>query len=82
MNHGVNRITAEVTFLHGASPPREPGPPHHQGFTIALRHTTIGITPLEEGSASRRVLYLTTHNAHKRETSMFSARFEPAIPAS
>jgi hypothetical protein len=33
---------------------------------ITLRHTTIGRTPLDEWSAGRRELYLTTHNTHKR----------------
>jgi hypothetical protein len=33
-----------------------------QGFTITLRHTTLGRTPLDEWSARRRDLYLTTHN--------------------
>jgi hypothetical protein len=33
-----------------------------RGFTITLRHTTLGRTPLDEGSARRRDLYLTTHN--------------------
>jgi hypothetical protein len=38
-----------------------------RGFTITLfRHTTLGRTPLDEGSARRRDLYLTTHNTHKR----------------
>jgi hypothetical protein len=35
-----------------------------------LRHTTLGTTPLDEGPARRRDLYLTTHNTHKRQTSM------------
>jgi hypothetical protein len=39
-------------------------------------------TPLDEGSARRTELYLTTHNTHKRQTSMHLARFEPAIPES
>ena len=34
------------------------------------RHTTVGRTPLDEGSARRRDLYLTTHNTHKREASI------------
>jgi hypothetical protein len=51
-------------------------------FTITLRHTTVGRTPLDEGTARRRDLYLTTHNTHKRQTSMPSARFEPTIPVS
>jgi hypothetical protein len=34
-----------------------------------LRHTKVGRTPLDEGPARRRDLYLTTHNTHKRQTS-------------
>ena len=30
-------------------------------------HTTIGRTPLDERSASRRNLYLTTHNTHNKQ---------------
>jgi hypothetical protein len=44
-------------------------------------HTTVGRTPLEEGSAHRRGLYLTTQNTHKRQDIHAPARFEPAIPA-
>jgi hypothetical protein len=44
-----------------------------------LRHTTVGRTPLDEGPARRRDLYLTTHNTHKRQTSMSPVRFEPTI---
>jgi hypothetical protein len=40
---------------------------HHQTH---LRHTTVGRTPLDEGPARRRDLYLTTHNTHKRSTFM------------
>jgi hypothetical protein len=49
-----------------------PRPPHFfRGFTIThFRHTTLGRTPLDEGPARRRDLYLTTHNTHKRQTSM------------
>jgi hypothetical protein len=43
-------------------PPVGQGPPHYRGFTITLRHTTFGRTPLDEGSARRRELCLTTHN--------------------
>jgi hypothetical protein len=43
------------------------------------RHTTLGRTPLDEGPARRRDLYLTTHNTHKRQRSMPSAVFEPTI---
>jgi hypothetical protein len=56
--------------------------PHYRGFTITLRHTTFGTTPLNEWSAWRRDLYLTTHNTYKRQTSTPPAGFEPANPAS
>jgi hypothetical protein len=59
-----------------------PGPPHYRSFTITLRHTTLGGTTLDEWSARRRDLYQTTHNIHKRQTSMPPADFEPEIPAS
>jgi hypothetical protein len=52
------------------------------GFSITLRHTTIGRTPLDEWSARHTDLYLTTHNSHKRQTSIPPPGFEPAIPAS
>ena len=41
---------------------------------------TLGGTPLEKGSVPR-IDYLTTHNTHKRQTSMPTAAFEAAIPA-
>jgi len=47
-------------------------PPHDRGFMITLRHTTLGRTPLDEWSARRRDLYLTTHNTCKRQASMLS----------
>jgi len=50
-------------------------------ITLSGPHT-VGRTPLDEGSARRRDLYLTTHNIYKRQTSMPPAGFEPAIPAS
>jgi len=46
-------------------------------------HTIIlGSTPLHKRSALRTDLYLTTHNIHTTQTSMPSAGFELAIPAS
>jgi len=58
-------------------PPSGSGPPHYQGFTIAVRCTTVGSTPLDEWSARRRDLYLTTHNTHKTQTPMPPAGLEP-----
>ena len=45
------------------------------------RRTTVGRTPLDEWSARRRDLYLTTHNTHNRQTSMRLLGFEPTISA-
>ena len=36
----------------------------------SVTHTTLGRIPLDEWSALRRDLYLTTHNTRKRQTSM------------
>jgi hypothetical protein len=39
----VTKYLAGVTwkFLHGATTPSRPRPPHYQDFTITLRHTTL-----------------------------------------
>ena len=54
-------------------------------FTRFLDHTqqraTFGRTPLDEWSAHRRDLYLTTRNTHKRQTSMPLVGFESTISA-
>jgi len=54
------------TMANSRSGPR---PPHYRGFMITLRHTTVSRTPLDEWSARRRDLYMTTHNTRKRRTS-------------
>ena len=45
------------------------------------RRTTVGRTPLDEWSARRRYLYLTTHDTHNRQISMPPVGFEPTISA-
>jgi hypothetical protein len=45
------------------------------------RRTTLGRKPLDEWSARRRELYLTTHNTHNRQTSTPTVGFEPTISA-
>ena len=45
------------------------------------RRTTVGRTPLDEWSARRKDLYITTHNTHNRLTSMSPVGFEPTISA-
>jgi hypothetical protein len=45
-----------------------------------MTHTYIlGRTHLDKESVRRRDLYVTTHNTHKRETSLHPAGFEPEI---
>ena len=78
LTHSTNTILS----FHRTTAPSGPGPPHYRGFTITLRNTTIGRTPLDEWSARCRDLYLTTHNAQKTRTSVPPAEFEPVIPAS
>jgi len=50
-------------------------------FLDLTRHTTSGRTPLDEWSARRRDLYLTTHNNHYGQTSIPPSGFEPTISA-
>ena len=54
-------------------------------FLMFLDHTqrrsTVSRTPLDEGSARRRDLYLTTHDTHNRQISMPLVGFEPKISA-
>ena len=45
------------------------------------RRTRVGRTPVDEWSARRRDLYLTTHNTHNRQTSMPPVGFEHTISA-
>ena len=47
-----------------------------------VRHTKFDRIPVDEWSAQRRDLYMTTHNTHKRQTFMPPEGFEPAIQAS
>ena len=45
------------------------------------RRSTVGRTPLDEWTARRRDLYLTTHDTHNRQISMPPVGFEPTILA-
>ena len=68
-------VLNDFFFSWRDSPPSGPWrPPHSRGFLWFLdhtqRHTTVSRTPLDEWSARRRDLYLTTHNTHNRQTSM------------
>jgi hypothetical protein len=63
-------------FSQGATASSGPRPPHYRGFTITLRYSTLGITPLDEWSARQRDFYLTTHSNHKRRTSLPPTGFD------
>jgi hypothetical protein len=45
------------------------------------RRSTVGRTPLDERSARRRGLYLTTHDTHNRQISMPPVGIKPTISA-
>jgi len=74
--------TPKDSFTMELQPIVSKGPPHSRGSNITLRHTTLGRTPLYEWSARLSDLYLTSHNTHKRQTSMLRAGFKHRIPAS
>jgi hypothetical protein len=67
--------------LHDTTAPSGPWPAYCRGFTITLRHITLGRNPLGEWSAPRGELYLTSHSTHNRQTSIPPAGFELVIPA-
>jgi hypothetical protein len=69
-----------VIFSHGSRARGGAGPPQYQDFTITPRHTTLCRTPLDEWSALRRDLYLTTLNTHMRQTSMPSGGIRTLNP--
>jgi len=63
----IPRYKTTPFSFHYASFPNGPGSPHYRSFTITLRHTALDRTPLDEWSAWRGYLYMTTHNAQKRQ---------------
>jgi hypothetical protein len=72
--------TTSGVVLPWRNSPSGPRPHHCRGFTITVKHTTLGRTLPDEWSARRRDLYLTTNNTHNRHTSMTPVRFEHTIP--
>ena len=58
------------SFFNGSTAPWRPRPPHFSRLhDHTFRHTTLGRTPLDEGPARHRDLYMTTHNTHKTRDS-------------
>jgi hypothetical protein len=79
----TRRLTARLFFFPIAQQPLGGlGRRIFRGFTIThFRHNTVGRTPLDEGPARRRDLYLTTHNTHNRQTSMPPSRIRTHDPS-
>jgi hypothetical protein len=69
-----------ISFYHGSRAPVGLGFRMVEASRSHSRHTTFGRTTLDEWSARRRDLHLTTHNTHNRHHA--PAEFEPKIPAS
>ena len=67
IRRNLRTMKKNIFLFHGAIAPSGPGPPHYQGFTITLIHTTVGRTTLDEWLARHRDLYPATHNHHKRQ---------------
>jgi hypothetical protein len=70
-------LSIPPTPLFGATDPT----PTKASKSHSVQHITCGRTPLDGRSAQHRNLYLTTHNLHKRQTSMPPAKFVTANPA-
>jgi len=68
-------------FPFGATASRGSRPPQSRGFLDHTQwRTTVGRSPLDEWSARRRDLYLTTHNTHNKHPGPLVG-FEPTISA-
>jgi len=52
--------------LHGSTAPSGPGASHYRGFTITLRHTTLGRTPGQVISLTQRSLPDNTQCSEER----------------
>ena len=78
LNYRKHTLFFFVVVLH---PFTGPELPHFRGFTIAVRHITLGRTPLDDWSAWRLDFYLTKHNTRNRQNPVPLERLEPAIPA-
>jgi hypothetical protein len=75
-------IKITCLFVFGATAPQWATTSSFTRFLNHTRRTTVGRTALDEGSARRRVLYLTTHNTHNRQTAMPPLGFELTISES
>jgi hypothetical protein len=70
-----------LSFLWRCDPTRVMASSLTRFLDHTQRCTTVGGTPLDEWSTSRRDLYLTQHKTHNRQTSMPPVGFEHKISA-
>jgi hypothetical protein len=73
------KFNFQSPIIRGETAPSGSGPPHYRGLAITVRHTTLNRSPLDEESAQRKGLDLTTHYT-QRQISMSPVGFEHAIP--
>jgi hypothetical protein len=79
ISYHISYHIISYTFICGAATQRVSWPPHSWGFIDhTQRRTTVGTTPLDEWSAHRRDLFLTTHNTTNIHAPL---GFEPTISA-
>ena len=82
--NGVDVRHRILLFAHyffppiGTTAPSAWGPPYCRSFTITLRHTTLGGSPLDEWSARRRIpsLHDNTQHSEETDTSIHTTGFE------
>jgi len=81
-------LRCRYEFCASPSPPMVQPPPLGHGHLIikaswsrSVRHTRLNRTPVDEWSTRGRDLYSTTHNTHKRQTSMPPAGIGPTVAA-
>jgi hypothetical protein len=75
------KLELQICFLWRCDPTRVMACSFLMFLDHTKRRTTVGRTPLYEWSARLRDRYLTTHNTHKRQTSMSTVGFGPTISA-
>ena len=78
----ANAIVMSYSFLARQPPQWAMAASFARFLDHTQRRIKVGRTPLDEGSARRRDLYLTIYNIHNRQTSLSPVGFERTIPAS
>jgi len=51
LSMNINEEYVNIIFLHDATAPSGPGPPHCRGFAVTRRHATLAMTLLDQRSA-------------------------------